>query len=109
MTNFDTTKLILLQVDASQKGLAAALMQDGCPVAFASKAETRYPNIERGMLAVVYGCERFHNYLFGHEFTVKTDHKALAGIHLKNLNAAPPHLRRMLLHLLTNKLINYYY
>ena len=99
MTNFDTTKLILLQVDASQKGLAAALMQDGCPVAFASKAltqaETQYANMEREMLAIIYGCERFHNYLFGHKFTVESDHKPLAAIHLKPLNAAPPRLRRI--------------
>ena len=51
------------------------------------------------MLAVAYGCERFHYYLFGHKFTVKSDHKLLAAIHLKHLNAAPPHLRHMLLRL----------
>ena len=37
-------------------------------VAFASKAltdtEKRYAGIEREMLAVVYGCDRFHTYLF---------------------------------------------
>ena len=78
-------------------------MQDGCPFAFPSKAltqaETRYANIEREMLVVVYGCERFHNYLFGHKFTVESDHKPLAASHLKHLNAAPPRLRRMLLRL----------
>ena len=57
---FDSTKEVILQVDASTKGLGAALIQDGKPVAFASKSltdvETRYANIEREMLAVVYGC-----------------------------------------------------
>ena len=51
------------------------------------------------MLAVVYGCERFHTYLFGRNFTVHSDHKPLESIHLKHLTAAPPRLQRMLLRL----------
>ena len=35
---FDVQKPIIVQVDASKKGLGAALLQEGCPVAFASKA-----------------------------------------------------------------------
>ncbi|KAL9956099.1 hypothetical protein ACROYT_G037526 [Oculina patagonica] len=96
-------KEIILQVDASLKGLGATLMQDSKSVAFASKAltdvETRYANIERELLAVVYGCEKFHTYLFGHSFTVHSDHKPLESIHLKHLTAAPPRLQRMLLRL----------
>ncbi|KAL9967831.1 hypothetical protein ACROYT_G026128 [Oculina patagonica] len=103
LTYFDPRKEIILQVDASLKGLGAALMQDSKPVAFASKAltdvETRYANIERELLAVVYGCEKFHTYLFGHSFTVHSDHKPLESIHLKHLTAAPPRLQRMLLRL----------
>ena len=60
---FNTTKGVVLQVDASQVGLDAVL-QDGKPVAFASKAlmpaEMRYINIEREMLAVVFGCLKYH-------------------------------------------------
>ena len=103
LTYFDPKKPIVLQVDASLKGLGATLLQDNKPVAFASKAltdvEKRYANIEREMLAVVYGCERFHTYLFGHAFTVHSDHKPLETIHLKHLTAAPPRLQRMLLRL----------
>ena len=64
-----------------------------------SPAESRYANIERELLAVVYGCERFHNYLFGRPFTVESDHKPLASIHLKHLNTSPARLRRMLMRL----------
>ena len=103
LTYFDPKKPTVLQVDASLQGLGAALLQDRKPVAFASKAltdtEKRYANIEREMLAVVYGCERFHTYLFGHNFTVHSDHKPLESIHLKHLTAAPPRLQRMLLRL----------
>ena len=100
---FDPSKEITLQVDASLKGLGAALTQEGKPVAFASKAltevESRYANIERELLAVVYACERFHTYLYGHQFTVESDHKPLESIHLKHLTSAPPRLQRMLLRL----------
>ena len=100
---FDTNKPIVIQVDASQKGQGAALLQDGCPVAFASKAltpaEQRYANIEREMLACVFGAERFHTYVFGRSFTIESDHKPLEQISLKNLADAPARLQRMLLRL----------
>ena len=69
-------------------------------MAFASKSltetECRYANIERELLAVVYGCERFHTYIYGSNFVVETDHKPEM-ISLKNLTSAPPRLQRMLL------------
>ena len=69
------------------------------PVAFASKsltpAETRYANIEHEMLAVVFGCRRFHIYLYGREFIYQSDHKPLEDIHLKDLSDAPPRLHRL--------------
>jgi hypothetical protein len=93
LTYFDPKKEIVVQVDASIRGLGSALVQEGKVVAFASKAltdtETRYANIEREMLAVVAACERFHSYLFGKKFTVESEHKPLEMIHLKNLTAAP--------------------
>ena len=52
-----------IQVNASQIGLGAAVPQNGKPVAFASKTLTAtkcwYANIEREMLAAVFGAERF--------------------------------------------------
>ena len=47
----------------------------------------------------MYGCERFHNYLFGRPFTVESDHKPLAGNHLKQLSTSPAQLRRMFMRL----------
>ena len=100
---YDWTKPVTLQCDASLKGLGACIIQDGQPIAFASKSlmdtETRYTNIERELLAIVYGCEKFHTYLYGRTFIVETDHKPLKMISLKNLTAAPARLQRMLLHL----------
>ena len=84
---------VTLQCDASLKGLGACIIQDGKPTAFASKSltdtETRYANIERELLAIVFGCKKFHTYLYGRSFTVETDHKPLEMISLKNLISAP--------------------
>jgi len=98
---YDKAKPITLQVDASTRGLGAVMLQDGRPVAFASKAlteaERRYSNIEREMLGIVFGLERFHHYVFGRQITIETDHKPLESISQKNLHSAPPRLARMLL------------
>ena len=94
---------LTVQADAGKHGLGAALLQQGEPVAFASKSlsetEQRYANIERELLAVVFACERFKTYVLGRDFTVESDHKPLEMIALKNLVAAPPRLQRMLLRL----------
>ena len=73
------------------------------PIAFASKsltdAETRYANIERELLAIVFACQRFSTYLLGRSFVAESDHKPLEMIAMKNLANAPPRLQRMLLEL----------
>ena len=100
---FDVWKPVTIQVNASGKGLRAALLQEGCPVAFTSKAltptEQRYANIEHELLACVFGAECFHTYVFGQPFTIESDHKLLEQINLKNLADTPAHLQRMLLRL----------
>uniref|UniRef100_A0A8C9SGK0 Gypsy retrotransposon integrase-like protein 1 n=1 Tax=Scleropages formosus TaxID=113540 RepID=A0A8C9SGK0_SCLFO len=100
MAYFDTTTSVTLEVDASLKGLGVALLQNGRPVAFASKTLTptqaNYSNIEREMLALVHGIQRFHIYLYGRHFYINTDHKPLELICKKPITA-PPRLQRMLL------------
>ena len=97
---FDPKKPTVLEVDSSMKGLGAAIIQDGYPVAFASKSldstQSNYPNIDREMLAVVFGITRFHTYLYGRPFKVITDQKPLEMIVQKPLLKAPPRLQRML-------------
>ena len=98
---FDPQAESVIQVDASSRGLGAVLIQHGKPIVFASKSlsdcEQRYANIEREMLAVVFGCERFHMYVYGKSFVLESDHKPLEMINLKNLAAAPQRLQRMFL------------
>ena len=89
---FNTKKLVTIQVDASGKGLGAALIQDDGPVAFASKAltptEQRYANNESELLTCIFSAERFRTCVFGRHFMIKSDHKSLQ-ISMKNLADAP--------------------
>ena len=101
---FNVKEDVTLQCDASQSGLGAALLQNGQPVAYASRAltpaETRYAQIEKELLAIVFACERFDSYIYGLAgIKVESDHKPLESIFLKPLHAAPQRLQRMLLRL----------
>ena len=98
---FDSSKPVTTQTDASKRGIGATLLQNGRPVAYASKSlteiENNYCNIEREMLGIVFGLDRFHHYAYGRHVTVETDHKPLESITHKNLTNAPPRFMRMLL------------
>ena len=73
MAYFDPKKSTEILVDASPFGLGAMLTQHGRVVCYASRAltdvESRYSQTEREMLAVVYGVEKFHIYLYGSTFS----------------------------------------
>ena len=101
---FDAQKPIVIQGDSSQSGLGACLMQEGAPIAYASRSltetEQQYAQIEKETLAIVFAMEKFHMYVYGHDHvTVETDHKPLLAIFKKALNNAPKRLQRMLLRL----------
>lgn len=99
---YDVTKPVTIQSDSSQRGLGCCLMQEGQPVAFASRAltptEQNYAQIEKECLSIVFSCQRFHHYLYGRELvTAETDHKPLIAIFSKPLLNAPKRLQSMLL------------
>ena len=100
---FDPEKQITLQVDASKYGLGATMLQEGRPVSYASKTLTQtevgYAQIEKEMLAILFGCKRFHQYIYGKHVIVESDHKPLSSIAKKSLCSAPPRLQRILLQL----------
>ncbi len=102
---FDPSREIKTSSDASQGGLGAVLLQkygeNWFPVAYASRAltdaETRYPQIEKEMLSITLGCERFHQYIYGQTNTCQTDHKPLVAIFFKSLNDCPLRIQRLML------------
>ena len=99
---YDVTRPVTVQSDSSQSGLGCCLMQEGQPVAFASRAltptERNYAQIEKVCLSIVFACQRFHHYLYGCDpVTVETDHKPLISIFSKPLLSAPMRLQSMLL------------
>lgn len=98
---FDVSDDITLSVDASSFGLGACIMQREQPVAYASRAlntaERNYAQIETEMLGIVYGLQKFNEYVYGKTVLVETDHKPLESLFKKPLSSAPPRLQRMML------------
>ena len=94
-------KPVTLTCDASKSGLGAACLQEGRPVAYASRAltetEHNYAQIEKELLAVVFACKRFDDFVYGRPIEVETDHKPLVTILNKPLCAAPMRLQKMML------------
>ena len=100
---FDERKEVSVQTDVSSTGLGAALLQEGQPVAYTSRALTRAEQgcsqNEKELLAVVFALERFDHYVYGRRVRVQRDHKPLEIISNKPIITAPKRLQRMLLRL----------
>lgn len=98
---FDHAVQLEGQGDASDHGLGFSLLQDGQPITYASRAltapETRYSQIEKELLAQVFGLQHNHMYTYGRKVVLWTDHKPLVMISRKPLSAAPKRLQRLLL------------
>ena len=89
---------VTVQCDAS---LGAAVLQNGQPVAYASRAltptETRYAQIEKELLPIVFACEQFEAYTYGRDTVqIETDHQPSEAIVQKPLHNTPSQLQHML-------------
>jgi len=108
MKYFNSSLETELNVDASPVGQGAILTQvtaDGRTilVAYASRSlsdcESRYSQTEREALAVVWGIEHFHLYLYGSSVQIITDHKPLETIFNNPTCKATARLERLQLRL----------
>ena len=103
LAHYDVTKPVEIHTDACQVGLGACLLQEGKPVAYASRSltetEKRYANIEKELLSVVFGLERFNQYVYGKHVHVYSDHKPLTPISQRPIHANPARCQRLLLRL----------
>ncbi|KAG5865229.1 hypothetical protein JTB14_026889 [Gonioctena quinquepunctata] len=85
--HYDEKKV--LTCDASPYGVGAVLSHlDECskevPIAFHSRtlssSERRFAQLKREALALIVGIKKFHNYIYGRNCEIRTDHKPLLGI-----------------------------
>lgn len=94
---------VTVSCDASGTGLGACLMQNGKPVSYASRSlteiERSYAQIEKEMLAIVFACERFYQYIFGKRVYIQTDHQPLATVFQRPFTSNPVRLQRFLIRL----------
>ena len=96
---------VTMQCDSSSYAISAVLLQNGKVIEYASRAmteaERNYAQIEKELLSILFGFERYHTYLYARpdRVTVQTDHKPLLAIAKKALGSAPKRLQRMLLRL----------
>lgn len=110
LKHYDINEPVVIQCDSSQEGMGACLLQNGQPIAFASRAltdtEKRWACIERELGAILFAAEKFKYYIYGKENTlVHTDHKPLVSIFKKDINKVSSRLQRLLLRLMKYQLI----
>ena len=89
LEHFDPAKQLVLTVDASPYGLGAVLSHPAptggdLPIAFASRtlspAEKNYSQLDKEACAVLFGVSKFHQFVYGRPFVIKTVHKPLLGL-----------------------------
>ena len=101
LATYDEKQDLVLENDASEFGLGSVILQNNKPIAYASRAlsdcERNYAQIEKEMLAIVFGLKKFHHYVYGRHVTIVTDHKHLTSIVLKPLSKAPKRIQCMLM------------
>ena len=110
---FNPKASMILQTDASKKGLGAVLLQNSKPVMFASRAltgsERNYQNLECECLAKIWVMEKFHYFLYGKEFTLETDQKPMVSIYKKHMGEISPRIQILIVRSFPNKPFNIVY
>ena len=90
---------LVLQVDGSKNGIGAVLLQNDQPIEYASRALTKsqrnWAQIEKELLSVVFGLERFGQYTYGRKVLIHNDHRPLETILKRPLNQAPKRLQTL--------------
>jgi len=84
LVHYNSRWELIIASDASPIGVGAVLLHrlpDGSdkPITFASRTltdcEKKYAQIDREALAIVFALRYFHQYVFGRQFVLRTEHK----------------------------------
>ena len=86
LVHFEPDKKLVVTRDASPYGVGAVLShlsEDGIerPIYYASRslviAEKKYSQLDKEGLAIIFAVKKFHQFLYGRPFLIKSDHKPL--------------------------------
>lgn len=77
----DFSKTFIVEIDASDLGMGAVLMQEGHPISYLSKSFCDKNNglstYEKECMVVLLAVEKWRPYLQHQQFILRTDHKSL--------------------------------
>ncbi|XP_063366408.1 uncharacterized protein K02A2.6-like [Cydia amplana] len=101
LVHYDVNKPIRMSVDSSKDAVGAVIFHGKNPIAYSSKSLTstqqNYAQIERELYAILFGCKKFHQYIYGKTIQVETDHQPLVTLFKKPLSDVPARLQRMMI------------
>lgn len=89
LNNFDINKQIVIQCDSFKDALGCYLLQDGNPVAYASKSltetENNYSYIKKELFFITFLFSKFYNHVYGNKIVINNDYLPLVSLIKKNL------------------------